>query len=353
MGLPEVLIEFKEKATSFIQRSARGIVVLVLKDDTISQTELKAYYSLAEVSAENWTDDNYEMIRLAFVSYPFKVMIVRLPEDAVDYSAALSILSIKQFDYLAIPGILAGDVDVIKSWVVTENGKNHLMRAVLPNVTAADHECIINFTTKGIKAGEKSYTTAAYTARIAGVLAALSLSMSATYHVLDEITEITDHIDPNADIDAGQLILINDGEKVKIGRAVNSLVTLSKKKGKDYQKIKIVETMHMIKKDISSNFKDNYIGKISNGYDNKMVFIATVEAYFEDLVSEGILDPSASNTVDIDVAKHLAIAKLDGEDVSVMDEAAIREYNTGTFVYLDGKCKPLDAMEDLNLGLEI
>jgi len=353
MGLPEVRITFIEKATSFIQRSERGIVALILKDNTIPETKATIASSLAEVSEANWTEDNYDFIKLAFMAHPFKVMLIRLPEDATDYSDAFSMLATKQFDYLAVPGIESEDVEVVASWVISENTKNHLIKAVLPNVVSGDHECIINFTTTGITTLEKAYTTAAYTARMAGIFAAISLSMSATYYVLNEITAIEDHTDPDAAIDAGQLILINDGEKIKIGRAVNSLVTLTDMKGKDYQKIKIVETMQMIQKDIRSNFEDNYIGKIANSYDNKMVMIASIEAYFGDLIAEGILDPKAVNAVDIDLAKHLAVASIDGKDTSTMDETAIREYNTGTFVYLEGMCKPLDAMEDLNLGLVI
>ena len=34
MGLPEIIIEFKTKGVTAIKRSARGIVAIVLKDDT-------------------------------------------------------------------------------------------------------------------------------------------------------------------------------------------------------------------------------------------------------------------------------------------------------------------------------
>ena len=45
MGLPEIIIEFKTKGVTAIKRSARGIVAIVLKDDTeaVSYTHLDVY----------------------------------------------------------------------------------------------------------------------------------------------------------------------------------------------------------------------------------------------------------------------------------------------------------------------
>ena len=45
--------------------------------------------------------------------------------------------------------------------------------------------------------------------------------------------------------DKGELVLVHDGEKVKIGRAVNSLVTTTQDKGEAFQKIKILEAFNI------------------------------------------------------------------------------------------------------------
>ena len=34
MGLPEIVIEFRTKGVTAVKRSARGIVAVILKDDT-------------------------------------------------------------------------------------------------------------------------------------------------------------------------------------------------------------------------------------------------------------------------------------------------------------------------------
>ena len=43
MGLPEILIEFKQRAETAVQRSQNGIVAMVLKDDTKSGDEFASY----------------------------------------------------------------------------------------------------------------------------------------------------------------------------------------------------------------------------------------------------------------------------------------------------------------------
>lgn len=41
MKLPQILIEFKSKAQSVIERSERGVVAVILKDDTEELKNLK------------------------------------------------------------------------------------------------------------------------------------------------------------------------------------------------------------------------------------------------------------------------------------------------------------------------
>ena len=69
--------------------------------------------------------------------------------------------------------------------------------------------------------------------------------MSATYAALPELTEVTarSSTEQTTAIDAGKLILIHDGQKAKIARAVNSLTTIPTGGSEDWRKIKIVEGM--------------------------------------------------------------------------------------------------------------
>ena len=145
--------------------------------------------------------------------------------------------------------------------------------------------------------------------------------------------------------------MIDEGDGVKIARACNSLHTFTTNVGQDFRYIKIIEAIDLITDDIRDTFRNDYIGKVNNDYDNKMLFIAAVLVYFEELKGT-VLDgsPTAKNTVDIDVAANTNYAKLHGDDTSDMTVQELREYNTGTNVFLDGRITPLNAMEDLKIN---
>ena len=54
-------------------------------------------------------------------------------------------------------------------------------------------------------------------------------------------------------------------------------------------------------------------------------------------------------SVDCDEEQQKNYAILKGEDVAEMTVQQIREYNTGTNVYLTGRITPVNAMEDLTI----
>lgn len=353
MGLPQVLIEFKTKGTTAVKRSARGIVALILKDDTDTTFTGKSYGSISEVDAGNWTAANKDYIEKAFMGAPCMVIVERLSTTAADYSEALQLLRNKKWNYLAIPGIASEQVSEVAAWIKTERETNkRTFKAVLP-ASASDNEGIINFAAASIKAGSKTYSTAEYCSRIAGILAGMPFSRSATYYVLSEVESIAESATPDADIDAGKLILVNDGEKIKIGRAVNSLVTTTAVKGEDFKKIKIVDAVDLLRDDIRDTFDGGYVGNVVNSYDNKVLFLAAVNAYFKELARMDVLDSSYENMASVDVDAQRTYLMGKGIDVSGMDEQQIKEANTGSLVFATAAVKFLDAMEDLKFTVEM
>lgn len=351
MGLPEINIEFTSLAVSAIQRSQRGVVALILKDTTGEFNSIE-YKTIADINEDDWTDKNLDYIKKTFLGIPSKIIIERLGTDAESYTEALNRLASKKWNYLAIPGVEAEDVADISTQMKTwrDNDKK-TFKAVLPN-SDSDHEGIINFTTEDIRVGETTYTAAEYTGRIAGILAGMPLTRSATYYVLPEVEAITESDDPDTDIDDGKLILINDGEKIKIARGVNSLTTVGEGMGEDWKKIKIIEGHDLIKGDITRTFENDYVGKINNSYDNQALFITAVNAYLIGLEGD-VLDPAADNRVVVDVeAQRLAWESI-GTDTSDWDDQQVKKSSFQSKVFLAGSLKFLDAVEDLELKISV
>lgn len=352
-GLPQILIEFKGKGKSAIARSQKGTVALILKDTTGSEKEVFQFKTSGEVKLEDFTVTNVDLIKKTFLGNPKKVLVVRVASDVADYNEALTTLSDYTFDYLAVPTIEAGDLADVTSWIKSQRATlKKSYKVVLPK-HLGDDEGIINFTTENIVVGDITYTTAAYTGRIAGLLAGLAISKSSTYAVLDEVDAMTSKADPDKAITDGELILLNDGEHIKIARGVNSLVTLSGDKTPSWKKIKIIEGMDMIRRDIQSTYAQNYIGKVANTYDNKMLFLSAVGVYMNQLEKDYVLDPSYDNGLLLDLEAHKDCATLEGVEVETLTEKELREFNTGSTVYAAGKIKFLDAMEDLTFSINM
>ncbi|MCO8751569.1 phage tail sheath subtilisin-like domain-containing protein, partial [Clostridioides difficile] len=261
MGLPSAIIEFQRRSRTVKFRSQKGIVALILKDSTATKKSYSIDF-LTDINEAEFTKENYDYIRLAFLGKPSKV-IIEVINDSADVERTLDdvlkALKANKFNYLAIPWISEeADKTKIVNWIKTARREKEIYKAVLPNIADANEKAIINFATTGIKVGEKSYTTAEYTARIAGILAGIPLSESCTYFVLDEVTEIEPIENPDETINKGELILINNNG-IRIARGVNSLVTLSKEDTEDLKKIKIVEAIDMIQDDILQTWNENYV----------------------------------------------------------------------------------------------
>ena len=516
MGLPEVIINFISKGVTAIQRSERGIMVLILNDDTDASFDSKVYANAAEIDATNWTPENKAFIEMAFWGAPNKVICERLAVAAVDDSDALTRILTKKWNWIAIPDADDDRTDALVSWIKDKTksaalgGLDKTFKAVVQGPTVdPDHECIVNFTSEAIQVGKDGkftlidhgfedghaltftatalpegitagvsyyvieadtdtfqvsleaggdavdvstagtdvvahlkqivsindatevitsaahgliddetvrfsgsvlptgiaddvdyyvisattdtfqislteggsailftdqgtsvsfiksrtvtltygleYTARQYCARIAGLLSGLPLTRSSTFYVLTEVVSATPSSDPSGDIDDGKMVLIDDGDNWKIGRGVNSYTSWVPSKGEDFSKIKIIEGMHLIRDDIRDTFEDDYIGKVINNYDNKVLFFAGVNQYFKEIAKPlvPVLDKNNNNTMGIDLDSQKAYIITKGDDPTDMTDKEILEYNTGSKVLGLASVKLVDAMEDLYIDINI
>lgn len=279
----------------------------------------------------------------------------------VDIENVLKAVSKIKFTYMAYPEGSAENYGKIKEWVIEQRENTRKVKAVLPN-TAGDNEGIINYTNnintvaEMVKNGtedvivETTYTAAQFTARIAGLLAAVPNSYSATYATLGEVVSCDEVEDRDKAVSEGKFFIFHDGEKIKTCRAVNSLQTTTKEKGEDFKKIRLVHIMDTINNDIETLVEDEYLGKYPNTYDNKCILISAIDEYLRQLENKGMIN---SHTIDIDVAAQKEYLKEKGVDVSEMTDDEIKQALTGTNVFLAGTVELLDAIEDLNWNISI
>lgn len=350
IGLPEVLLQFKQKAVSAIERSARGIVALVLKDDTVSASLETAksykYKTIDEIVATDWSAENLNYIQMVMAGGPALVLVERVATTDTNYDKALTRLKTKKWNWLAIPSLTDSETPLVATWIKQlRNNEHKTFKAVLANV-AADDKGIVNFCTSNVQTTTSTYTAQQFCARIAGALAGLSLDRSFTGYVFPEVLSVKASLDANVDINAGKLILLDRGGVIKVARGVNSLTTFTPTQSEDMRRIKIVEGMDLYLDDIRDTFEANYLGKVINSYNNKMLFIGSLKAY-QNSLKGNVLDENDNSEVDVDVEAHRQYLQSRGTDPSGMTIPELRAANTGGKMFITSKIKFVDAAEDL------
>lgn len=387
LGMPSVNIAFIEAGIEAIKRSQRGIVALLLEEDadtvtklltdhtaTDGKTTIKAIknpftvYTTDDIP-EELSDDNKDYITKTLIGYvkaPYRVKVYlmnKVTEESANASAdkfadALKTLATDRWDYLAIPTIATAQCESVATWMKTNReNKGKRSKVVLPGY-AADYEGVINFSNTKIVTASKTYTGAQYTPRIAGLIAGTPLTISATYAPLSEVIDCDRYTADENDekVNNGEFFVWFDGEKFKMSRAMNSLVTTTQSKLEAYQTIKSVDIMDAIYDDIKKTAQDSYIGKYTNDYDNKQLLISAIMGYFKELEDGRLLQKDYSE-VDINVEKvknyQLQHGLYTKEELADMDDLTIKKLDTKKQVLLTAKIKILDAMEDIDLPINI
>lgn len=369
MGLPEINITFSERAYSTIKRGSKGTVILVLHHNTPTtkskttdapQDVLQSVHTMhrfndLEDLGITLTDRQKQYIELAFLGAdnpPEKVILLMKGTDEANYTKVFKTLDTMEFNYIAFPEV-TNELNAIVSWVKSSDTD---FIAVLSS-SASDYEKIVNFTSENILTtiSETAFTPVEFTSRIAGLLAGTALNKSATYKQLMEVKDFDklDKTSMDTAINKGQFILYYDGEKTKVARGVNSLTTTTLEKGEQFKKVKLVEAMQLIKKDIITTCEDMYIGKYPNNYTNKCIIITAINNYFDELAREGVLNPDSLNLCEINIELQRRYLKNTGVDVNSLSDDEIKRHDTGDKVFLSANISLLDAMENITLDITI
>ena len=393
LGMPSVIISFKEAGIAAIERSQRGIVFLILEEEqevidklTVNTSAIcgKAItgqaitgniekqevienpfviYTTDDIPSE-LSENNKDYITkclLGYVTAPYRVKVylqAKGKTGADKWQESLKKIAAERWDYLAIPTIEEEQLETVGTWIKTNReNKYKKVKAVLPGYDG-DYEGIINFSNKTTKTATKTYTPAEYTERIAGLIAGTPMTISATYAPLSEIIDCDKYdLDENDEkVNNGEFFIWYDGTKYKMSRAMNSLVTTTEEKQEGYQTIKIVDIMDMIYDDVRTTAQDSYIGKYSNSYDNKCLLIMAITGYLKELEKEGLLQANYS-TVELDTEAIKNYQLQNGlytkEELADMSDDEINQLDTKKKVFLKGKIKIIDAMEDIELPFDI
>lgn len=354
--LPSIDVVFKQLAGSLIERSERGIAILIIKDDT-NTTEYKEYKTITGVSADDYTADNYQYIKDIFNFALNKVAVVRIPTLGT-IADALTILegNIKT-GWVTIAGGTSEDFATLASWTKSMELAKKTYKTVCYKATAPDCKHIVNFYNDAVtfvdNRGEQ--TGEAYCPSLVGILASCNVSKGATYYECANLSHVTEVADNDTAVAGGQFILINDVDAVKIALGINSLTTTDGITAtEDMKFIDTVEVMDLINDDISAVFKNEYLGKFKNNYDNQVLLISAINTYFAQLANDYILDNSYKNKADVDIeAQRLAWLGVGKAEAETWTDQQVKNNAFKRTVYLGADIKILGAMENLKFTVSL
>ncbi|MBR8661125.1 phage tail sheath subtilisin-like domain-containing protein [Brevibacillus sp. NL20B1] len=299
---PGLYINFQEAAAAAIRGGARGTVAIPLLKYGANATAKQFYRVSKEKEAQDlFGADNIASIRLALMGGARDILVYTMPTDPQpeDYADMRDAFDSRQFNVFVFDQEAdATEQDLTKAWVERNHteGKHFMFVAggtaeedadpALGNArsTRLKHDYIVNLIVGGTLSG-KTYTSAEYAPYLAGLIAGTAINRSITYAqvALEDVNKRLTTTQVREALEAGSLVLIHDGEKVKV---VTGLVTSGKK-------IRVIRARQAIATDITMTAADAYIGKIDNNPDGQAALISAIKAYLERLEANNVLmDPA-------------------------------------------------------------
>lgn len=323
---PGIYFNFEKAAEAQTLGGARGIVAIPLVTYGVKATAKEVYTVKNEVEAEDkFGKTNIQSISLALAGGAKEVLVYALPTidgsivtEADAYAGAREALEARPFNVFVFDGeVSAAEQTATKTWLArNRNEKKHFAFVAGgsaeddqdPSVgnarsTTLKDDYIVNLIVGGV-VGTKTYTSGQYAAFVAGLVAGTPINKSITYATvpLDDVTKRLRNIEIETALKAGSLVLVHDGEKVKVEQG---LVTSG-------EKLRKVRARQAIAMDLDKLARDEYIGKVDNNAVGQATLVSAFKLYLETLANENVLinpvvaingaKPSVGDKVYVDIA---------------------------------------------------
>ncbi|MBZ9633190.1 phage tail sheath C-terminal domain-containing protein [Clostridium sp. FP1] len=347
---PNIDVSFKQRAFSFIQRSARGNVILIIKDDTDKTFAQKVYKTITELEVDKllYTETNLQYIKDTLQGGAFKTTVIRI--DITDtFTNGLLFAEPLNTGWIGFADGLPADYEALATWTKAMKTKKKTFMSIVfkptsapnsTNVHVIQNEKVIVTDSRGEITGDK------YIPSLLGFCAGANVEKGTTYLAMSNLKSVTMPIDVDAELKLGKTVLINDEDVVKIALGINSLTTLGEGLTEDFQFIETIEIQNLMLDDITKEFK-TWIGRYKNIYDNQAIFISAINTYFKLLEDANILDKNYDNKADVDIdTQRKAWITVDPKVVDWSD-AKVKNNAFKRQLFLIANVKMLQSITDL------
>lgn len=356
--LPKIIVTFKQLATSFIQRSERGIACLILRDETAgSGTQFFRFSDATQVDRAEFTTQNQQYILDALSFGPMRVSVVKMGTEDTLEDALLLLSKREKTGWITIADGRSEDWALLTSWIQSQEKQRKSWKAVCFNAASPDCMHIVNLVNEKVTFSDDrgEVSGSAYTPSLAGLLASCNVERGATNKLCPNLTRVLVPDAPDAVVGAGKFLLVNDDDMVRVGVDVNSLMTTNGTTlTEDMKYIETVEAMDLIRDDIVKTYQSEYMGQYRNSQANQMLLLSAIRYYFDGLAESNILNPDYSNTADINVsAQRNAWVGTGKSEAADWDDAAVRATPFKRTVFLKGDIQILGSMGNLEFDVSL
>lgn len=357
--LPKIDITFKQLAGSLIERSERGIAVLILRDDTITIPTVTKYTDITQVDEdkENYTATNLQYLKDIMQWGVYQLITIRIAMESTASDGLKLVEKATKTGWITIADGTTEDFATLASWIKTKENERKTYKAVCYKAAVTDCMHIVNFYNEKVtfqdERGEQP--GAAYCPSLIGILAASNVKRGVTYFKCADLKTVEELDDNQAAVSSGKFVLMNDLDEVLICLGINSMTTTNGSTlTEDMKYIETVEAMDMIRDDITRVFREEYLGAYKNKYQNQILFISAVNDYFKQLTRIDVLDDEYNNHADIDVeAQRQAWIGTGKTEAEEWEETEVRNNTFKRDIFLAGDIKILNSMTNLLFNISM
>lgn len=296
---PGLYTNFVDAAIAQIQGGQRGIVAIPLKTYSGGNAVSQKMYTVEKESEaiEYFGAANITSIKLALQGGAKEVLVYTLPAGTqpTDFVEMRNAFEARPFNVFVFDGepSTAERTNTV-AWIESNRKERKHFTFVTGGTSGEDanittgntrstslkDDYVINLVS-GVTVNGVNYSSGQYAAYIAGLVASTPINKSITYQTVrvDDVTKRLRNSEIVSALQAGSLVLVNDGVQVKIEQGITTAKS----------KIRKISARQQIATDIERTARENYIGRLDNDEDGQMSLINAIKAYLETLEKNNVL----------------------------------------------------------------
>lgn len=374
--LPKIIIAFKALAASFVERSERGVAILIVREEgeTVEGEYVPVETRIEEVTYEtdltDWSNANAARIADMLDIGPAKVVVLTMDTNATVADATPVIEANYPSGRVTIVGKTSADYSALSTWAKAKK----TYHALIFSTASQDNKYVENVYSQSVtfdpdwdtpRSAQGTLVRGTVTSEellpmICAILSKANVN-GASSTILKALKSTEDVASADNVVNAGNLILYNDwngsDRVVRLGTAVNTLTTFDNSANdgdqiEDMRYIEVAEAADMIRADIKSVFRDSYIGQ-KNSVDNQMQLIGAIGDYYDRLEEEDILNSASANTVEIDVDAQRAAWITVNPEAADWDDDTVRSKPFKRKVFIKSDIQILQSIQDLSMKITL